>query len=85
MTETVTERRAALTTHEARFVFESFDPCNCLATNTVFRYETSSALLAARFADQGIESRQGGSTPPRLRRPAVPSRSASAESGSLRP
>jgi uncharacterized protein (UPF0303 family) len=101
MTETVTERMAALTTHEARFVFESFDHAAAwqLGTqmaeralredlrviidirrpglvlfrsalvgttaeneawldrkaNTVFRYETSTALLAARFAAQGID------------------------------
>ncbi len=125
MTEAVAERMAALTAHETRFMFESFDHAaawqlgtqmveralgealpviidirrpglvlfrSALAgttaendawlerkANTVFRYETSTALLAARFAAQGIDpwstewfdtatfAAAGGSFPVRVR------------------
>ena len=125
MSEAVAERMAALSAHETRFMFESFDHAaawqlgtqmveralseslpviidirrpglvlfrSALAgttaenevwldrkANTVFRYETSTALLAARFAAQGIDpwstewfdtatfAAAGGSFPVRVR------------------
>jgi hypothetical protein len=132
MTETVTERMAALTTHETRFVFESFDHAAAwqLGTQMAERalredlrviidirrpaWSSSAQLSSGRLRRMkpgwtarptpfsgtrqvprcwppgsllraSTQSRQSGSTPPRLRRPAVPSRSGSAESGSLRP
>jgi uncharacterized protein (UPF0303 family) len=48
---------------------------------TVFRFETSTALLAARFAAQGVDpSRRNGSTRSGSRLPEAPSRCESAES-----